>query len=257
MAEVPEIAPYLIVSRVLVHERPVWPPIRCRIAPNLIPLDIRKDLAATHRLVLRHDGGKEHVLIVGMTAQVSVEHGQRLGVAIRHVIGHRQPAGDLVLHGIAIVGGLENVDGRLRLADSQARVGRHSVGHWRTRILAERELPDARRVLIPTNGGIARAQKESGWKELSSRSGSGLQLRGRFIEVTFREQIDAAPERANDQVATVECLTRRSVIAAGSRLDQRRLEIGRVPLDQDQHRIQEIPLERHRWIELRQRRDHD
>src|SRR4030095_9597300 len=97
---------------------------------------------------------------------------------------------------------------------------------------------------------------EGGREELTSRSCRRLELGGRLIELTFREQIEAAPERTNDQIAAVECLARRRVIAPGSRLSQRGLEIRRVPLDHHEHCIQEIPFERDRSIELWDQRSH-
>ena len=68
---------------------------------------------------------------------------------------------------------------------------------------------------IAAGGGIARAQEESSGEELTPRSGCRLKLIDRLVELTFREQIDAAQEPGRPGVALAGLRLVRMVIETG------------------------------------------
>ena len=125
---------------------------------------------------------------------------------------------DVVVGRVALVGRLQDVDRRLRLAVAQPRVGHHRVDRRRARLGAERDLPHAGGIAIAPERGERRAQIERRREELAARAGGDLQLRGRLIELPLGEEIDAAQERRDGLIAGAQRLERAGAVAPRARL---------------------------------------
>ena len=119
--------------------------------------------------------------------------------------------------GSLLVGRLQDVDRRLRLAVAQARVGHHRVDHGRAGLGAQGDLPHARGLPIAAQRRKRGAQVEGRGEELAAIACGDLQLRGRLGPLALREQIEAAQERGHGLIPGVQRLEGTGAVPAFTR----------------------------------------